>query len=175
MFARTSRLMLRPGWGEDAPALHAAIGDEAVLGMLGRAPYPYAIEDAEAFLAAATDLPRLLILARTDAAPDLVGGIGLLRNEDGEVELGYWIARHAWGRGFATEAGHAMMEIAATLGLRRVVAGHHVGNAAFARVLTKLGFERTGRIAPRYSRARDHFVPTALYARDTRACDSLAA
>ena len=31
MFARTNRLLLRPGWMEDAPALARAIGDEAVV------------------------------------------------------------------------------------------------------------------------------------------------
>jgi len=31
MFARTARLLLRPGFPEDAPALAAAIGDEAVV------------------------------------------------------------------------------------------------------------------------------------------------
>ena len=31
MFARTERLLLRPGWQEDAPALARAIGEEAVV------------------------------------------------------------------------------------------------------------------------------------------------
>jgi hypothetical protein len=39
MFARTERLMLRPGWPEDAPVLSRAIGDEAVVRNLARAPW----------------------------------------------------------------------------------------------------------------------------------------
>ena len=31
----------------------------------------------------------------------------------GAVELGYWIARDHWNRGFATEAGLALLDIAA--------------------------------------------------------------
>ena len=31
MFARTERLLLRPGWGEDAPALARAIADETIV------------------------------------------------------------------------------------------------------------------------------------------------
>ncbi len=50
MFARTPRLLLRPGWSEDAPALAEAIGDPAVVGKLARAPWPYRLEDAEAFI-----------------------------------------------------------------------------------------------------------------------------
>ena len=41
MFARTQRLMLRPGWIEDAPELARAIGHHEVVRNLGRAPWPY--------------------------------------------------------------------------------------------------------------------------------------
>src|SRR5690606_4449572 len=52
MFARTPRLLLRPGWKEDAPAVAEAIGEFAVAGKLARVPWPYRIEDAEAWLTA---------------------------------------------------------------------------------------------------------------------------
>ena len=51
MFARTPRLLLRPGWMEDAPMLARTIGDPSVLRNLTRAPSPYGLDDAEAFLA----------------------------------------------------------------------------------------------------------------------------
>lgn len=38
MFARTSRLTLRPAWPEDAPAIAAAIAHEAVVMKLGSVP-----------------------------------------------------------------------------------------------------------------------------------------
>ena len=68
MFARTERLLLRPGWAEDAPALARAIADEQVVRNLATAPWPYALEDAEAFLAAPRDpaMPSFLITERTD-------------------------------------------------------------------------------------------------------------
>ena len=50
MFARTDRLLLRPGWAEDAPQLHAAIADEAVAYKLARLPWPYSLEDAASYL-----------------------------------------------------------------------------------------------------------------------------
>ena len=55
MFARTERLLLRPGWAEDAPELARAIADEQVVRNLATAPWPYRLEDAEAFLAAPRD------------------------------------------------------------------------------------------------------------------------
>src|SRR5690349_10936092 len=114
MFARTPRLLLRPGFPEDAPALVMAIADQAVVRNLAVVPWPYTLRDAEAFLASPRDpvLPSLLIFERTSAAPELVGSCGLGRRPSGMVEMGYWIARAHWGRGFATEACVALIEIA---------------------------------------------------------------
>ena len=156
MFARTERLLLRPGWAEDAPALAAAIADETIVRNLASAPWPFALRDAEAFLAAPRDpvLPSFLIYQRTRAAPALVGACGLGRRSSGAVELGYWIARDAWNQGFATEAGHALLAIAEALGLPQLEASYFVDNPASGRVLEKLGFAPTGLTVPRYSCAR---------------------
>ena len=156
MFARTEHLLLRPGWAEDAPALAAAIADEAIVRNLATAPWPYALRDAEAFLAAPRDpvLPSFLIYERTGGDPMLVGACGLGRRPSGAVELGYWIAREHWNRGFATEAGLALLAIAEALGLSRLEASYFIDNPASGRVLEKLGFLATGIAAPRYSCAR---------------------
>ena len=164
MFARTRRLLLRPGFPEDAPALVRAIADEAIVRNLSTAPWPYRMRDAEAFLAKARDpvLPSFLIFERTEVAPQLVGSCGLGRRPSGAVEMGYWIARSHWGRGLATEACTALIEIARTLGLARLEASHFIDNPASARVLEKLGFEPRGVIAPRLSCARGEQVPARL-------------
>ena len=164
MFARTERLLLRPGWAEDAPALAAAIADEMIVRNLATAPWPYRLRDAEAFLASPRDpiLPSLLIFERTAVEPRLVGSCGLGRRPSGAVELGYWVARPFWGRGIATEACAALIEIARTLGLSCLEGSHFVDNPASARVLAKLGFEALGIIAPRMSCARGAEVPARL-------------
>jgi len=164
MFARTDRLLLRPGWAEDAPALHAAIADERVVRNLASAPWPYGLRDAEAFLARPRDpvLPELLVFARTAGPPQLVGACGLGRRHSGAVELGYWIARPFWGRGFASEAGAALVEIARTLRLPSLEGSHFLDNPASGRVLEKLGFEPIGIVAPRLSCARGSEAPARL-------------
>lgn len=156
MFARTSRLLMRPGWPEDAPALAQAIADETIVRNLANAPWPYGLAEASAFLAAPKDpvLPNLLLFARTDGAPELVGSCGLIRKPSGAVVLGYWIAREHWGRGYATEAGRQMIEIARTIGLDRLDASYFADNPASGRVLEKLGFLATGIRAAHYSCAR---------------------
>ncbi|MGI8706562.1 MAG: GNAT family N-acetyltransferase [Sphingomicrobium sp.] len=165
MFARTRRLLLRPGFPEDAPALAAAIADRAIVRNLATAPWPYALRDAEAFLAAPRDpvLPSFLIAERTDAAPRLVGACGLGRRPSGAVELGYWIAREHWGRGIATEACAALIDIARALRLSALEGSHFVDNPASGRVLEKLGFEPTGIVAPRLSCARGEQAPAKLF------------
>ena len=164
MFARTPRLLLRPGFPEDAPALAVAIADEAIARNLANVPWPYRMRDAEAFLASPRDpvLPALLVFERTEGAPQLVGACGLGRRSSGAVEMGYWIATGHWGRGFATEAGKALIAIARTLGLPHLEGSHFIDNPASARVLEKLGFEPVGIVAPRMNCARGTEIPARL-------------
>ena len=170
MFAITPRLLLRPGWREDAPALFRAIADEAIVRNLALAPWPYTFADAETFLMrerAPHDVACLVFL-RTEGAPRLVGGIGFGRKPgDREPEFGYWIARHYWGRGIATEAGLALVANARdTLRLRRLDAGHFVDNPVSGRVLAKLGFRPTGVTRRRYSAGRGTEAPCREFTLD---------
>ncbi|WP_181814691.1 GNAT family N-acetyltransferase [Sphingomonas aracearum] len=169
MFARTPRLTLRPGWPEDAPALARAIAHEAVIEKLARAPWPYALGDAEAFLALPRGAaePRFLVLSHEADYPAIVGGIAIDRTGDGGAEFGYWFAPQAWGRGYATEAGRIVIDMARhALGLRRLDACHHLDNPASGRVLTKLGFRPTGAIEQRPSLGRGGDVPCVLFELD---------
>ena len=168
MFARTERLTLRPGWAEDAPALLAAMGHEAVVRNLSRAPWPYTLADAEAFVGGwqGDAKPTFLIFAHDGGRCDLVGGIGIGPLGDVPHMLGYWLTPSAWGRGYATEAGRAALDIAATLGIGRVDAGHYVDNPASGAVLRRLGFAATGTRSTIHSRGRGMEVETIDYAID---------
>lgn len=165
MFARTPRLLLRPGWMEDAPALAHAINDPAVARNLARVPSPYTRADAEAFLALPQDtrLPRLLAFTRTNGAPRLVGGCGVHLDEEGRPELGYWIARPYWGLGFATEAGRAVLSMARAAGVADIRASHFVDNPASGNVLRKLGFRHDGKTRPLFSVARGATVESLIF------------
>ena len=163
MFIRTERLLLRPGWPEDAPALAAAIGHESVAMKLARLPWPYTLAHAQDWLSQEPGgLPNLQILWRSEHALELVGGVGI-HDQDGEPELGYWVTPAYWGRGIATEAGRALLNAAHMLGVTRVVSGHFVDNPASGRVLGKLGFVPTGLVEPRRCLARGTELPCATY------------
>lgn len=168
MFARTERLLLRPGWAEDAPALADAINREDVALNLAHVPWPYSIADAKSFLArdATPGEANLLIFERTFAEPRLIGGIGLARDA-GQAILGYWIVPSCWGKGFATEAGRAVIDLAReTLRIGQLTAQHFVDNPASGRVLRKLGFCTTGERKPLYSEGRGTSSPGVSYTLD---------
>jgi RimJ/RimL family protein N-acetyltransferase len=57
-----------------------------------------------------------------------------------EIEIGWWLARPAWGKGLATEAAScALDDCLVRAGLKRVVSIAHPGNTASLRVMQKLG------------------------------------
>ncbi|MFA5989479.1 MAG: GNAT family N-acetyltransferase [Sphingomonas sp.] len=173
MFARTKRLTLRPGWPEDATALTAAIAHEEVAFKLARLPWPYTKADAQDWLSRKTSANEvsLLIFAHEGATPRLVGVISLLPDiyhgdaQGGAAashELGYWLTPDAWGKGYATEAGMAMLGIARhALGLKRLLSGHFLDNPASGKVLAKLGFQKIG-VANRHCLALGVDKPCAV-------------
>lgn len=175
MFIRSERLFLRPGWPEDWQELEPLIADENVVRNLASAPWPYTSEDARRFLDLPQEgrMPRLLVTVPGAHGARTIGCIGLDRR-GGDVELGYWIARDHWGRGYASEAARATTDLARALGHRRLVASHFLDNPASGRVLENVGFRRTGRITERYNRARAMAYPAREYALDLGAtgdCD----
>jgi RimJ/RimL family protein N-acetyltransferase len=174
MFAITERLLLRPGWVEDAPALTKAVAHETVVRNLALLPWPYSEADARWYLENVHGMggPEFLVFERHgDRA--LVGAVGLHvdpEEPEGALEIGYWIAPSRWGMGYATEAAAAVLRAARdTLRLRQIKSAYFTDNPASGRVLAKLGFRPTGQIVPRESKGRGRAVPTVLMALDLAA------
>ncbi|MBX7483061.1 GNAT family N-acetyltransferase [Qipengyuania qiaonensis] len=165
MFHVTERLLLRPAWPEDADALFGGIADEGVVRNLASAPWPYLPKHADEFVMrdAHPFYPRFLITFPTPEGSEIVGCVGIDPSESGKTELGYWIARAHWGRGFASEAAQGMLEVARLLGHQSIEAGHFIDNPASGKVLRKIGFVPTGKVVPRHSRGRGAEAPCALY------------
>ncbi|HQS97009.1 MAG: GNAT family N-acetyltransferase [Novosphingobium sp. 35-62-5] len=175
MFIRSERLFLRPGWPEDWAELHALIDDEAVVRNLSRAPWPYGPDDAKSFVALpqANRHPHFFVTLPGAHGSRLVGCVGLAQYGQ-ETELGYWIGRQHWGRGYATEAARAVLSLARSLGHRRVIATPFADNAGSARVLAKSGFRATGEVRKIRSPARSEPMAAMVHAVDLAApldCD----
>lgn len=161
----TERLLLRGPVQPDAERVAALANDAGVAKMTTSMPFPYTLADAQAFIdrALASDWdaePGFVIEHRNFG---LVGAIGFKPGANGRAELGYWLGRPFWNRGYATEACRAVLDWTRRDWRRKlVVAGHFADNPASGQVLCKAGFLYTGDVEPRWSRAREGPVRTRM-------------
>ena len=146
----TARLRLRPFNDSDANALFAMHSNAYVLRYWDAPPWNERLR-AERFITACRQIAeagtgtRLAVDRVSDGA--FIGWCSLTRwNPDyRSASMGYCFDDAAWGHGYATEAARALLQWAFdTLEMNRVQAETDTRNAASARVLEKLGFEREG-------------------------------
>ena len=146
----TTRLYLGPVTTADYPAIASLNSDPAVQRFLclSKAPptYKQALADLPCLLSAPVPTGGGLWCIRSRAATDFLGLVLLLYTDDHtEVEFGYRLLPKFWGRGYATEAGRAVVNHAfGDLGLTALCAIIHPNNTASGAVAEKLGFLRTG-------------------------------
>lgn len=162
---RTDRLILRAPAAADVPAITRLAGDYAIASMTTRMPHPYAEADARQFVALVARQDgareRTFVIERDGEGP--IGAIGFHRPPEGPLELGYWLGRPHWGRGYATEAvAGALRWASADWGRKAISSGHFADNAPSANVLIKSGFLYTGEVQMRHSRARGRIAPTRM-------------
>jgi ribosomal-protein-alanine N-acetyltransferase len=146
---RTARLLLRPITSADADALYALHSRAEVLRYWDAPPWSERAQ-AERFIEACQRMAeegsgtRVAMDRASDEA--FIGWCGLRWNLDHRsASMAYCLDDAAWGHGYATEAGRALLQWAFdTLDLNRVQAETDTRNVASARVLEKLGFVREG-------------------------------
>lgn len=162
-YITTDRLAIRPPGPGDAAAIHRGLNDFGVVSMLSRAPWPYRLEDAEAFIGRlpGRDPAKERPLSIIHREHGLIGGTGFHADEEEPfAELGFWLARPHWGQGYATEAVTAVLDWARhAWGKRAVRAGHFVENERSGRVLTKVGMLYTGVVERLHCEARGEALP----------------
>jgi len=143
---------LRPFRVEDAgPIATIANNWNIARNLTSRFAHPYALEDAQSFIARSLDesMADGLFCIEVDGQP--AGGIGCHRLDDAihehELDIGYWLAESCWGRGIATEAvGLLVNHVFKRFGVIRIQASVFGWNLASARVLEKNGFALEGRL-----------------------------
>lgn len=140
----------------DAHGMAAALDDLSVARNLVAVPHPYGLSDARDFLEGPAASRHMLCAAvLVDGA---FAGCVAVDALNGPPELGYWLAPAFWGRGVASAATRALVDLVfAATTVDRLVSGHFVDNEASAAVLTRLGFRRNG-VVKQHSRARKETV-----------------
>lgn len=141
----SGRLVLRPLVATDAAAIVSGLSDWQVTQWLTVVPYPYGIEDAQAFLASVAERPEAPFWA-IDAGKGLIGAVSVA------PDLGYWLASPQHGHGYMTEAAAAVVDWFFAQSSGPLESGYHLGNARSARVLDKLGF-RPGEVVVKEQRS----------------------
>ena len=132
---KTARLVLRRPTADDAEALFDGYTSDPEVTRYLSWPRP----TAPAAWATGTG-PYAVV----DAEGAIVGSTGLEVEAPYRAATGYVLARHTWGRGYATEVATAMATLAAELHIGRLYALCHTANRASARVLAKAGFSFEG-------------------------------
>jgi len=164
---RTRRLILREAVLDDAPRYALGIGEYDVARYLTPVPYPYTLAMAIDWLRQARSArPECATLVIELPGQGLIGCLSLIS------ELGYWIARPHWNRGYVTEAATALLDWHfGGCDAQTVACSAHHDNAASLAVQHKLGFAILGR-EMRFSQAQqrnvDHVI-TSLSRRDWQA------
>jgi 8-oxo-dGTP diphosphatase len=148
---RTKRVLLRPLQAADAPAFHRLINDWDICRKLPDAPFPYPVELAGEWIAAAA-ADREAFKAQqfalvVEASGALIGCAGLRLSRDGKsADLGYWLGRKYWRQGFGLEVATRLTSWGlAEMQISKITATVAEDNEASLAVLTRAGFTETGK------------------------------
>jgi len=155
----TARLTLRPHRMSDADAIAQSLSDFQVSRMLARVPAPYDRQDATEWLSVmTTNLNEGWAFAITADDDVHIGCVSFEKRSKG-WEIGYWLNRFYWRRGYMSEAVHVatarfLMRMPGT----EIHSGVFADNLASLRVQEKAGFRITG-CSDIFSTARGAMVP----------------
>ncbi len=144
---RTARLTLRPWRETDRPAFAALNADPAVTADLG-GPLSRAASDAKFDRYRATFARHGFSRLAIEEGQAFVGYAGVMPSAPdhplgAHLEIGWRLARVAWGKGYASEAARAVLEDGfARLGVREVLAYTAPDNLRSQAVMERLGLRR---------------------------------
>src|SRR2546421_5868924 len=165
---------LRPWTVEDAPAIAAACAEREIARWMHLIPQPYTEADARAYVTASTaqwrDGTGATFAVVEEATGAIAGSMGMrvIDREQAVVEVGYWAAAPARGRGLTTRALRLISSwLLETVGAERVQLRADVDNTASLRVAEKAGFVhegvlRSSGINPRQGRRVDFAIYSLL-------------
>lgn len=169
MLLETERLILRPIEETDVSALFPLINDADVARDMMSVPHPYPEEEYAPWIRQAREKMErreqfdMAIVLKETGLP--IGSCGIMNISWDHMrgEIGYWLGKPYWGRGYMTDAARRMIEFGFhELGFERIHAYCFTRNGASARVLEKVGLMREGHIRHAIKKA-DGFHDLYLY------------
>ena len=148
----------------DAPAVQRLCGEYDIALNTLLIPHPYPDGAAEEWISkhqAEFDENKIIHFAIDDG--QLTGAMGLVTKDKGISEIGYWIGKPFWGRGYATEAAIEVIRYGfEERDLLRIFAMHYGRNPASGRVLQKAGMRYEGTLR-QHLKKWDEYVDLVCY------------
>jgi RimJ/RimL family protein N-acetyltransferase len=151
----SDRLRLRPLGQADAEALREMTDEPTILAAVDILRAPFTLAEAERLIRGHSDGADCFFGVWPRDGDQLIGVVGAHRHGCDQIEIGYWFASAARGRGLAREA------VAAVIGAlerafpdRRLVAECRPQNEASWRLLERIGFRADGAEGARPGRKR---------------------
>ncbi len=148
----TERLLFREFTQKDSNSIHLYTCDEDVTRFMDWGPYTaYETEDfVKKCIAYQHDNPRLTFIFAVCRIPseEPIGHIGIQIEDqkDLRANIGYVFARTHWGKGYGSEAVHAILKFGfQELKMHRISATVVPENKASIKILTKLGMIQEGK------------------------------
>ena len=146
MVLRTERLLLRPWCEADAESVYEYAKDSDIGPSAGWPPHK-SVEES-------LDIVKNVLMGEESYAiceketEKVIGAIALKLNghtdmteRDDECELGYWLGKPCWGRGYVPEAASEIIRHGfEDLGMTTIWCGYYGGNTKSKRVQEKVGF-----------------------------------
>lgn len=146
MHLETERLILRPWTTEDVNSLYE-YAKEPDVGTPAGWPAHKSLEESLEIIKTVLICPNNYAICERENN-QAIGSIALkmkghtdMTDRDDECELGYWLGKPFWGRGYMPEAARELLRHGfEELGMTTIWCGYYDGNDKSKRVQEKLGF-----------------------------------
>lgn len=165
----TERLRLRRFEISDAENVQRLVNDIDIAKSTLNIPHPYTLENAREWISHHMDKFQSRVSIEfaitLKNSHELIGAIGIssICEEHEKAEIGYWIGKKYWGKGYCTEAARRILQFCfEQLKLNRVYAIHFSSNPASGKIMQKIGMKMDG-VLRKNIKKWGEFIDTPIY------------
>ena len=153
MKIETERLIIRPFKKSDYKDVTECCNDYELAKSTMSIPIPFTNNDAKNFIESTLNTSKgdgsMELAIELKETKTVIGYIGLvgIYSQSRHAEIGYWVGKKYWNRGFATEASKAMIDYGfKEFKLHSIIAKHFDNNPASGAVMKKCGMRYVGKL-----------------------------
>lgn len=157
----TERLILSQLKEEDVPFVTEYLQDKIFSDLTSNIPYPYTKEHAELWVKMSRESFESntgYTFAVRNKEGRIIGAIGLHDREDDKAELGYWMGKPFWNKGYITEAAVALIDFGfRELEFNKIYATYFLHNPDSGRIMEKIGMQKEALLKQHLKKEGEYF------------------